>query len=168
MCGYDIETKVQSLQWKAHQVCLNVRFCSLHHEFFPQGSTVNKEYYFEVMSRLRKAIRSQCTELWGNLSWILHHDNAPAYTSMLVKVLQMWRFCSLFSSITLTCCIMNSCCKVLWSIRNTILKLWADCAKQFFRNVQNCGKTNHGFCTTIMHQLTHRCLCVSFWPNTKP
>ena len=25
----------------------------------------------------------------------------------------------------------------------------------------------HGFCTLIMHQLTHRCLCVSFWPKTK-
>ena len=27
--------------------------------------------------------------------------------------------------------------------------------KQFIRNAQNCGKINHGFCTTITHQLTH-------------
>ena len=77
----------------------------------------------------------------------------------------MWRFSSLFSSILIVWCIMNSCHKVVRSIRNTILKLCADCVKQFVRGAQNCGKTNHGFCTTITHQLTHRCLCVSLWPN---
>ena len=29
-------------------------------------------------------------------------------------------------------------------------------------------KTNHEFCIIIMHQLTHRCLCMSFWLKTKP
>ena len=29
----------------------------VHHEFLPQGCTVNKEYYLEVMPRLREAIR---------------------------------------------------------------------------------------------------------------
>ena len=28
------------------------------------------------------------------------------------------------------------------------------------------GKINHGFFTTITHQFTHRCLCVSFLPKT--
>ena len=37
-------------------------------------------------------------------------------------------------------CIMNSCHKVVRSIRNTTLKLCAVCAKQFVRNSQNCGK----------------------------
>ena len=37
---------------------------------------------------------------------------------------QMWKFCSLFSSIAMAWCIMNSCRKVVRSIRNTILKLW--------------------------------------------
>ena len=32
--------------------------------------------------------------------------------------------------------------------------------KEFVRNSQSCGKTNHGFCTVKMHQLIHRCLCV--------
>ena len=36
--------------------------------------------------------------------------------------------------------IMNSCHKVLLSIRNTTLKLCADCEKQFIRNAQNCGE----------------------------
>ena len=71
--GYDIETKAQSFQWKlieelrlkkAHQVRSNVKVlrtvvfdCNgrVHHEFLPQGRTINKEYYFEVMRRWREA-----------------------------------------------------------------------------------------------------------------
>ena len=34
------------------------------------------------MRRLREEIR---TEFWKYQSWILHHDNAPADTSMLVR-----------------------------------------------------------------------------------
>ena len=80
---------------------------------------------------------------------------------------EMWKFCSLFSSIATAWCVMNFCNTVIWSIRNTIMKPYADCAKQFFRNAQNCGKTNHRFCTMITHQLTNRCLYVSVWPKDK-
>ena len=62
-----------------------------------------------------------------------------------VKFSQMWRLCSLFSSITMAWSIMNSCHKVALSIRNTTRKLCIDCAKQFVRNAQNCGKTNQDF-----------------------
>ena len=55
------------------------------HEFLPQCPTVNKKYYLEVMWRLQKAIRRKRTELWKNQSWILHYDNAPVHTSMLVR-----------------------------------------------------------------------------------
>ena len=56
--GYDIETKAQSYRWKrpekprpkkAQQVRSNVKVGMVHHEFLPQGRTVNKEYYLEVM-----------------------------------------------------------------------------------------------------------------------
>ena len=57
----------------------------VNHKFLPQGRKVNKEYYLEVMRRLRKTIRQKRTELWKYQSWILHHDNAPAHTSMLVN-----------------------------------------------------------------------------------
>ena len=40
--------------------------------------------------------------------------------------------------------------KVVLSIRNTTLKLCADCAKQLVRNSQNCEKTNNGICTKIL------------------
>ena len=38
----------------------------VHHEFLPEGRTVNKEYYLEVMRRLRETIRQKRTELWKN------------------------------------------------------------------------------------------------------
>ena len=101
--GYDVETKAQSSQWKtpeeptpkkARQVRSTVKVLLtvffdyrgvVHQEFLPQGRTVNKEYYLEVMRRLREAIRKKRPELWKNNSWILHHDNAPAHSSLLVR-----------------------------------------------------------------------------------
>ncbi|UYV65278.1 hypothetical protein LAZ67_3003783 [Cordylochernes scorpioides] len=100
---YDVETKAQSSQWKlpheprpkkARQVRSNVKVlltvffdCRgvVHHEFLPQGRTVNKEYYLQVMRNLREAIRQKRPDLWKNKNWLLHHDNAPAHTSLLVR-----------------------------------------------------------------------------------
>ncbi|UYV84567.1 hypothetical protein LAZ67_X002630 [Cordylochernes scorpioides] len=77
VCGYDVETKAQSSQWKlpheprpkkARQVRSNVKDlltvffdCRgvVHHEFLPQGRTVNMEYYLQVMRNLREAIRQK-------------------------------------------------------------------------------------------------------------
>ncbi|UYV80511.1 hypothetical protein LAZ67_19000393 [Cordylochernes scorpioides] len=59
----------------------------VHHEFLPQGRTVNKEYYLQVMRNLREAIRQKRPDLWKNKNWLLHHDNAPAHTSLLVRAL---------------------------------------------------------------------------------
>ena len=101
--GYDVETKAQSSQWKlsheprpkkARQIRSNVKVlltvffdCRgvVHHEFLPQGGTVNKEYYLQVMRNLREAIRQKRPDLWKNKNWLLHHDNAPAHTSLLVR-----------------------------------------------------------------------------------
>ncbi|UYV69704.1 hypothetical protein LAZ67_7000325 [Cordylochernes scorpioides] len=101
--GYDVETKAQSSQWKlpheprpkkARQVRSNVKVlltvffdCRgvVHHEFLPQGITVNKEYYLQVMCNLRETIRQKRPDLWKNKNWLLHHDNAPAHTSLLVR-----------------------------------------------------------------------------------
>ncbi|UYV69293.1 hypothetical protein LAZ67_6003154 [Cordylochernes scorpioides] len=57
----------------------------VHHEFLPQGRTVNKEYYLQVMRNLREAIRQKRPDLWKNKNWLLHLDNAPAHTSLLVR-----------------------------------------------------------------------------------
>ncbi|UYV71894.1 hypothetical protein LAZ67_9000961 [Cordylochernes scorpioides] len=101
--GHDVETKAQSSQWKlpheprpkkARQVRSKVKVlltvffdCRgvVHQEFFPQGRTVNKEYYLQVMRNLREAIRQKRPDLWKNKNWLLHHDNAPAHTSLLVR-----------------------------------------------------------------------------------
>lgn len=56
----------------------------VHHEFLPEGGTVNKEYYLQVMRRLRKAIRKKRLDLWGNNSWILHHDNA-SHSAIIIR-----------------------------------------------------------------------------------
>ena len=70
------------------KVLLTVYFdCNgvVHHEFLPQGITINKEYYLEVIIRLHEAIRQKRTELWKNQSWILHHVDVSAQTSMFVR-----------------------------------------------------------------------------------
>ncbi|UYV77838.1 hypothetical protein LAZ67_15002542 [Cordylochernes scorpioides] len=101
--GYDVETKAQSSQWKlpheprpkkARQVRSNVKVlltvffdCRgvVHHEFLPQGRTVNKEYYLQVMRKLHEAIRQKRPDLWKNKNWLLHHNKAPAHTLLLVR-----------------------------------------------------------------------------------
>ena len=57
----------------------------VHQEFSPRGQKVNNEYYLQVQRRLREAIRKKCPDFWKNNSWLLHHDNAPAHTSSLVR-----------------------------------------------------------------------------------
>ncbi|XP_011860288.1 PREDICTED: putative uncharacterized protein FLJ37770 [Vollenhovia emeryi] len=87
--GYDVETKAQSSQWKlpheprpkkARQVRSNVKVlltvffdCRdvVHHEFLPQGRTVNKEYYLQLIRNLREAIRQKRPDLGKNKNWLL-------------------------------------------------------------------------------------------------
>lgn len=93
---YDVETAQQSSEWRLPnepkpkkprqsrskiKVMLTVFFDSqgvVHSEFLPEGQSVNAEYYLSVLKRLRE-------DLWDNKSWFLHHDNAPAHTSRLVR-----------------------------------------------------------------------------------
>ncbi|UYV80226.1 hypothetical protein LAZ67_18002085, partial [Cordylochernes scorpioides] len=88
--GYDVETKAQSSQWKLpHEPRPKKRakfgrMGVVHHEFLPQGRTLNKEYYLQVMRNLREAIRQKRPVLWKNKNWLLHHNNAPAHTSLHV------------------------------------------------------------------------------------
>src|SRR5215469_3395240 len=57
----------------------------VHHEFVPRGETVNKEFYLKVMKCLREAVPRKRTEAWTNKTWMLHHDNAPAHTLLLIR-----------------------------------------------------------------------------------
>ena len=57
----------------------------MHYEFTPRGQTINKEYYVEVLKRLRDAVRRKGPRFWSSGDWFLHHDNAPAHSSNLVQ-----------------------------------------------------------------------------------
>jgi histone-lysine N-methyltransferase SETMAR len=101
--GYDPETKQQSSQWKspisrrpkkAKQVRSNVKSMLIvffdiqgivHKEFVPPGQTVNGKFYCEVLKRLREGIRRKPPDNWKNNNWFLHHDKAPAHTSLVVR-----------------------------------------------------------------------------------
>ena len=57
----------------------------VHHEYAPQGQTVNKQYYEGVLCRLRNAEQRKRPDLWAAETWQLHHDNAPAHSSHLIQ-----------------------------------------------------------------------------------
>jgi hypothetical protein len=102
MYGYDVETKVK-LQWKHSssprpqnaqwvrskvKMLLTVFFDYneiVYHSYVPEGQTINKEYYLEVIRHLRDAVRHKRLDLWASRNWQLHHDNAPAHSSHLIQ-----------------------------------------------------------------------------------
>jgi len=51
----------------------------------PCSETVNKEFYLNVMKRLRSAVRRKRSEAWTDNTWMLHHDNVPAHASLLIR-----------------------------------------------------------------------------------
>ena len=59
--------------------------CIVHHEYAPNGQTINKEFYKEFLRHLRESVYRKWPEKWRDGDWILHHDNAPANTSHLVQ-----------------------------------------------------------------------------------
>lgn len=48
-------------------------------------SSVNKEYYLELMHRLHQAIRKIGPELWNKQPRILHHSSTPVHMSLLIQ-----------------------------------------------------------------------------------
>ena len=58
---------------------------TVHKEFVPPGQTVNGKFYCEVLKRLREGIRRKLPDKWKNKNWLLHHYNAPAHTSLVVR-----------------------------------------------------------------------------------
>jgi hypothetical protein len=57
----------------------------IHFESVPEGTSVNQTFCVEVLRRLVVAVRSKRGELWRDRSLILHHDNAPAHSSLRVS-----------------------------------------------------------------------------------
>ena len=102
--GFDPETRVQSSQWKspssshAKKVCqsrsnIKVRMIVffdldgiVQAELVPRNITVNSEYYKGLLEHLGNDVHRKQPEKWAN-SFILHHDNTPHHTLLLV-----WQF----------------------------------------------------------------------------
>ena len=98
---YDPDTIQQSLGWHTcnslHQkkarmseskiktmlICFFDSQGIVHKEFVPQGQTVNKQYYREVLERLKKRVHRVRPEFAD--TWMLHHDNAPCHTAISVN-----------------------------------------------------------------------------------
>ena len=49
----------------------------------PRGEPFNKEFYLNLLKRLRAAVRRKRPEAWTN-TLMLHHDNAPDHASLLI------------------------------------------------------------------------------------
>lgn len=99
---YDPATKRQSAEWKSADspkgkklrlqkskvktmlICFYDSKGIIHHEFVPEGHTVNAQFYLGVLERLLKRIRRVRPEYSTPGSWFLLHDNAPAHRAVLV------------------------------------------------------------------------------------
>ena len=57
----------------------------VHHEYAPNGQTINKDFYLEALRHLRESVHRKQPKNWRDGDWILHHNNAPAHTSHLVQ-----------------------------------------------------------------------------------
>ena len=57
----------------------------VHLEFVPRGQMVNKQLYQEVLTLLRNAVHRKRPELWEDQTWMLHHNNASAHVSLLIR-----------------------------------------------------------------------------------
>ena len=55
----------------------------VHAEFLPRGQTINQLVYKNILGLLMHSLREKIRELWEMRSWLLHHDNAPAYNPLL-------------------------------------------------------------------------------------
>jgi len=61
-------------------ICLFDSQGVIHKGFVPQGQTVNKQYYREVLERLRKRVHRVRPEIAN--TWMLHHDNALCHCAV--------------------------------------------------------------------------------------
>ena len=58
----------------------------VHHEYAPEGQTINKEYYLQVLRRLQEAVRRKRPDMWAAKNFQLHRDNAPAHSTHVIHL----------------------------------------------------------------------------------
>ena len=57
----------------------------IHSEIVPRASTGNAAFYVNVMQRLREKVRRKKPEICQNKSWMVYHDNARSYLSLVIR-----------------------------------------------------------------------------------
>ena len=57
----------------------------VHHEFVPQGRTVNHEVYMSILRCMREALRCHRPDLWASGQWTVLHDNARPHAALSVS-----------------------------------------------------------------------------------
>ena len=100
--SYDLETKSWWSQWQtafspwlenarmslSHvKAMLAIIFDSeglIHHNFIQYGQTVNKNMYKQVLGRVRYSLCRKRHNMWDSGDWFLHHDDAPAHTTITI------------------------------------------------------------------------------------
>ena len=78
------KARMSKSKMKSMLICFFDSQGVVHKEFMPQGQTVNRGYYREVLEPLRKRVRRVRPEVAD--IWMLHHDNAPCYNAIFVNV----------------------------------------------------------------------------------
>lgn len=51
----------------------------------PSGQTVYQTYYKEILIKTRERIRKKPSFQFKNQSWLLHHDDAPAQSTLSIR-----------------------------------------------------------------------------------
>ena len=57
----------------------------VHHEYAPEGQTINKEYYLEILRCLCNAVQRKHPDMWTGKDSQLYHDNGPAHSTHAIK-----------------------------------------------------------------------------------
>jgi len=70
-------------QIKSMLICFFDSQGGVQKEFMPQGQTVNKQYYCEILERLRKRVHRVRPEIVD--TWMPHHDNTHYHTAISVN-----------------------------------------------------------------------------------
>ena len=58
----------------------------VHHDYSPPGQIITKEYYIEVLRRLIDTVRRKLPQFWASGDRQLHHDNAPAHSTVSCRL----------------------------------------------------------------------------------
>ena len=66
----------------------------VHHEYAPKGQNITKEYYLEVLHRLRDAVQPKRPDLRVSGNWQLHQHNAlgPFFIADPTFLDETWHF----------------------------------------------------------------------------